>query len=244
MFGSISGEGPKPSAALSYEMASENIRAVARWLGVDVDGIRADRLRRFSLTGGVKGTPDKLDISDLDMRIDDTAIRGAIVANLSGEGLPALGIGLKLDRINLDQYVSAAPAAGNGDAASPAGNDSATTDSGTVANGSDAAPSSGPAAGGDAMVRMIKDALAPLDGVAANYRLAADEIISSGVSIKGISIDGSLSGSQITLNNFAVADAAGLSASASGVFRGDVAVPHSRGSSLKSRPKRWHRWRS
>ena len=79
VFGSISGEGPKPSAALSYEMASENIRAVARWLGVDVDGIRADRLRRFSLTGGVKGTPDKLDISDLDMRIDDTAIRGAII---------------------------------------------------------------------------------------------------------------------------------------------------------------------
>jgi uncharacterized protein involved in outer membrane biogenesis len=233
VFGSISGEGPKPSAALSYEMASENIRAVARWLGVDVDGIRADRLRRFSLTGGVKGTPNKLDISDLDMRIDDTAIRGAIVANLSGEGLPALGIGLKLDRINLDQYVSAAPAAGNGDAASPAGNDSATTDSGTAANGSDAAPSSGPAAGGDAMVRMIKDALAPLDGVAANYRLAADEIISSGVSIKGISIDGSLSGSQITLNNFAVADAAGLSASASGVFRGDVAVPAFEGIKLK-----------
>ncbi|KZB57497.1 AsmA family protein [Thalassospira xiamenensis] len=236
VFGSISGEGPKPSAALSYEVASENIRAVARWLGADVDGIRADRLRRFSLTGGIKGTPDKLDISDLDMRIDDTAIRGAIVANLSGEGLPALGIGLKLDRINLDQYISTAPVAGaNGDAASGAtASDPAASGSGTASGGSDsAAPSSGPAAGGDAMVKTIKDALAPLDGIAANYRLAADEIISSGVSIKGISIDGSLTGSQIKLNNFAVADAVGLSASASGVFRGDIAVPAFEGLKLK-----------
>ncbi|MFC4236756.1 AsmA family protein [Thalassospira xianhensis] len=234
VFGSISGEGPKPSAALSYEVASENIRAVARWLGADVDGIRADRLRRFSLTGGIKGTTDKLDISDLDMRIDDTAIRGAIVANLSGEGLPALGIGLKLDRINLDQYISAAPAGGNGDAASGATtSDSAASGSGSASGGSDSAASSGPAAGGDAMVRTIKDALAPLDGIAANYRLAADEIISSGVSIKGISIDGSLTGSQIKLNNFAVADAVGLSASASGVFRGDIAVPAFEGVKLK-----------
>lgn len=229
VFGSISGEGPKPSAALSYEVASENIRAVARWLGADVDGIRADRLRRFSLTGGVTGTPDKLEISDLDMRIDDTAIRGAIVANLSGEGLPALGIGLKLDRINLDQYIAAAPAGGNGDAAASTATGDAASGSGSGAGsasgGSDAAPSSGPAAGSDAMIKTIKDALAPLDGMAANYRLSADEIISSGVSIKGISIDGSLNGSLIKLNNFAVADAAGLSASASGVFRGDVAVP-------------------
>lgn len=235
VFGSISGSGPKPSAALSYEVASDNIRAVARWLGVDVDGIRADRLRRFSLTGGIKGTQDKLDISDLDLRIDDTAIRGAIVANLSGDGLPALGIGLKLDRINLDQYIPTAPVAANGDgASSTSGGGSATTGSGTAPGGSDAGKAaSGPASGSDAMIKTIKDALAPLDGLAANYRLAADEIISSGVSIKGIAIDGSLNGAQIKLNNFAVANAAGLSASASGVFRGDAKIPAFEGVKLK-----------
>jgi uncharacterized protein involved in outer membrane biogenesis len=218
VFGSISGNTPDLSAALSYEVASENIRAVMRWLGVDVDGIRADRLRRFSLTGGIKGTSEQLNISDLDLRVDDTAIRGAVVANLGGSGLPALGIGLKLDRINLDQYIAAAPDAevsvsSISDADASSGNTSETASSGTAS------------AAKQDMVKVIKDALAPLTGLAANYRLAADEIISSGVSVRGISIDGSIKGQDITLTNFAVANAAGLSTSAKGVFNGSASVP-------------------
>ncbi|NIY77408.1 AsmA family protein [Thalassospira sp. HF15] len=225
VFGSISGETPKPSAELSYEVASENIRAVIRWLGVDIDGVRADRLRRFSLTGGIKGTSEQLNISDLDMRVDDTAIRGAVVANLSGSGLPALGIGLKLDRINLDQYVAATP-----DAEVSV---STTSDADeTASSGNAGTASSGSAAKTD-MVKVIKDALAPLEGLAANYRLAADEIISSGVSVRGIAIDGSISGPNITLTNFAIADAAGLSASAKGVFNGSGSVPAFDGFSLR-----------
>jgi uncharacterized protein involved in outer membrane biogenesis len=220
VFGSISGETPKPSAALSYEVASENIRAVIRWLGVDVDGIRADRLRRFSLTGGIEGTSEQLNISNLDLRVDDTAIRGAVVANLNESGLPALGIGLKLDRINLDQYIAAAPAADV--------SVSSTSDAGNGASSGDAEPGANSGAASapqQDMVKIIRDALAPLEGLAANYRLAADEVISSGVALRGIAIDGSISGPNITLNNFAIADAAGLSASAKGVFNGGAAVP-------------------
>lgn len=220
VFGSISGETPKPSAALSYEVASENIRAVIRWLGVDIDGIRADRLRRFSLTGGIKGTTEQLNISDLDLRVDDTAIRGAVVANLSGSGLPALGVGLKLDRINLDQYIAASP-----DAEVSV---SATSDAGSASSGNSETVSStagNASAAKTDMVKVIKDALAPLEGLAANYRLAADEIISSGVAVRGISIDGSISGPNITLTNFTVADAAGLSASAKGAFNGSASIP-------------------
>ena len=223
VFGSISGEKSTPSAALSYEIASENIRAVIRWLGVDVDGVRADRLRRFSLTGGIKGTPEQLNISDLDMRIDDTAIRGAVVANISGPGLPSLGIGLKLDRINLDQYLPSSPSAAGSDQASDA---SSGTASGSGAASSDGASGQGTAGGTDTdMVKLIKDALAPLDGMAANYRLSADEIISSGVSVRGIVIDGNINGRKIALNNFAIADAAGLAASAKGTFNGAADIP-------------------
>ncbi|WP_288350475.1 AsmA family protein [uncultured Thalassospira sp.] len=224
VFGSISGEKPKLSAALSYEMASENIRAVIRWLGVDVDGVRADRLRRFSLTGGIKGTPDQLNISDLDLRIDDTAIRGAVVANLGGSGLPALGIGLKLDRINLDQYVTTAQTGGDA-SATTSGSEGNGTATGTSAAGGTANGVSNATAAKEDMVKVIKDALAPLDGLAANYRLAADEIISSGVAVRGIMIDGSIKGRDITLGNFAVSDAAGLSASAKGTFNGSADIP-------------------
>lgn len=230
VFGSISGEKSTPSAALSYEIASENIRAVFRWLGVNVDGVRADRLRRFSLTGGIKGTPDQLNISDLDMRIDDTAIRGAVVANISGPGLPALGLGLKLDRINLDQYLPSSPsAAAEGQSSDTA---SGTSDSG---NGSGAASSDGASdqAAKTDMVKLIKDALAPLDGLAANYRLSADEIISSGVSVRGITINGSINGAKIALSNFAIADAAGLSASAKGTFNGVAAIPAFEGFTMR-----------
>lgn len=233
VFGSISGETPDLSAALSYEIASENIRAVLRWLGVDVDGVRADRLRRFSLTGGIKGTSEQLNISDLDMRIDDTAIRGAVIANLASPGLPALGIGLKLDRINLDQYVvsSSAPAANGAaeGASSGTGTKNAATANGATASGG--APSA--SAGSADMVEVIKDALAPLEGLAANYRLAADEVVSSGVSVRGISIDGSISGQDITLNNFAIADAAGLSASVKGTLNGKADVPRFDGVSVR-----------
>lgn len=222
VFGSISGEKPELTAALSYEIASENIRAVIRWLGADVDGIRADRLRRFSLTGGIKGTPDQLNISDLDLRVDDTAIRGAVVANLGGEGLPALGIGLKLDKINLDQYIAASP---GGDGAAPSTGSGGSAGSSGGATGSDSSNAGSSATTEQDMVKVIKDALAPLNGLAANYRLAADEIISSGVAVRGISIDGSINGANITLNNFAVADAAGLAASAKGVFNGTANVP-------------------
>lgn len=228
VFGSISGQKPELSAALSYEVASENIRAVIRWLGVDVDGIRADRLRRFSLTGGIKGTPDQLNISDLDLRIDDTAIRGAVVANLSGEGIPALGIGLKLDRINLDQYMPSAPANDN----------AATTSSDTASGGATAGGASTDSAAQSSavkedMVKVIRDALAPLDGLAANYRLAADEVISSGVAVRGIMIDGSIKGRDITLTNLAVSDAAGLAASAKGTFNGSADVPAFDGLSVR-----------
>lgn len=222
VFGSISGEKPELTAALSYEIASENIRAVIRWLGADVDGIRADRLRRFSLTGGIKGTPDQLNISDLDLRVDDTAIRGAVVANLGGEGLPALGIGLKLDKINLDQYIAASP---EGDGAAPSTGSGGSAGSSGGSTGSATSGTGSVATTEQDMVKVIKDALAPLNGLAANYRLAADEIISSGVAVRGISIDGSINGANITLNNFAVADAAGLAASAKGVFNGTANVP-------------------
>ncbi|MCC9626118.1 AsmA family protein [Thalassospira sp. MA62] len=221
VFGSIAGDSPELSAALSYEVASENIRAVIRWLGVDVDGVRADRLRRFSLTGGIEGTPQQLNISNLDMRVDDTAIRGAVVANLGGAGLPALGIGLKLDRINLDQYLPANDNAA--DASANATDSEGTSSGGDVSTGSNQQTAT---QGGEAaMVQTIKDALAPLNGLAANYRLAADEIISSGVSVRGIAIEGSISGPDITLSNFAIADAAGLSASAKGSFLGGADVP-------------------
>ncbi|NIZ02789.1 AsmA family protein [Thalassospira lucentensis] len=217
VFGSISGEKSTPSAALSYEIASENIRAVFRWLGVDVDAVRADRLRRFSLTGGIKGTPEQLNISNLDMRIDDTAIRGAVVANMSGSGLPALGLGLKLDRINLDQYLPSSPAATDGK--------SSDGSSGTAGSGSSSSDGGTDQTAKTDMVKLIKDALAPLNGVAANYRLSADEIISSGVSVRGITVNGSINGPKIELTNLAVANAAGLSASAKGTFNGAADVP-------------------
>ncbi|OKH88236.1 AsmA family protein [Thalassospira sp. TSL5-1] len=217
--GAISGEKPQVSADLRYEIASDNIRAVMRWLGVDIEGVRADRLRRFSLTGGLKGSADRININNVDMRLDDTAIRGAIVANLESGGLPALGIGLKLDKINLDQYMSATASAADGASgisAASTGDDKGTADS-KASGTADAAKQD--------LVKTIHAALAPLKGLAANYRIGADEVTSSGVAIRGISVEGSLRGGDITLTNLSVADAAGMSLQGSGAFLGLKDVP-------------------
>lgn len=96
----------RPALDGSFEASSDNLRAVLQWLGVAATEVPADRLRKFSGDGKLHGTLDELVVSDLDLRLDTSRLRGA--ANIRLAGRPAIGANLVIDNLNVDAYLPAA----------------------------------------------------------------------------------------------------------------------------------------
>ncbi len=91
------------------EAASSNLRAVFDWLGVRVPGVAPDRLRRLRLAANLKARPARVTLSGMDLEVDTLTARGGVVAALGGR--PGLGVGLRIDRLDLDAYTRDRPAA-------------------------------------------------------------------------------------------------------------------------------------
>ena len=112
LFGQLSlGDAPRFDGQL--EGGADNLRSVFAWLKLDTDAIPADRLRRVSLTTGLSITPVAVELANLDLRFDASRLTGSVVATAGAR--PALGINLRLDRLNLEAYLprrAAAPPSG------------------------------------------------------------------------------------------------------------------------------------
>ncbi len=192
--------GGEPRFAGRIEAASDNLRAALNWLGADVTAVPADRLRRMSLIGGIEATPDRLTLSDVDLRVDVSRATGGIAVALRER--PAFGIGLAVDKLNVDAYwprgVSAGEA-GKSEAASPPSNDD-------PAAGSPGAP-------------------AFLDTVDANLDLRLGSLTARGVTARNLRLDATLQSGAVVLREAAVADLAGSSARLSGAVAGLSTVP-------------------
>lgn len=87
------------------ELKSSNLRDLLTWLGADVAGVPADRLRRFNATAAVQGTAAELRMPSLEGRLDLTRFQGAAAVRVAGER-PALGLSLSLDSLNVDAYTA------------------------------------------------------------------------------------------------------------------------------------------
>lgn len=91
------------------ELGSDNARETLVWLGVPLDGVAADRLRRVSALAGLEITRYAVGLSNLDVGIDTSRLTGDATVALAAAGATAR---LRLDRIGLDSYLaSGAPAA-------------------------------------------------------------------------------------------------------------------------------------
>ncbi len=182
------------------EANSDNFRALLSWLNVDVGGIPAGRLRKFELAAKVKATPDELTMSGIDMQLDLSNVRGGVAIALRRR--PGFGIGLSIDRINLDAYLPSVestpqPTADAADEGAPAEN-----------QGADEVP---------------PPALAPLaflDRFDAILQLRVGSLTYQGTPVSGLEFDGTLQGGVLDLRNAAVADFAGAGLSASGRIAG------------------------
>ena len=92
----------QPAAELVFEAGADNLRMLLDWLRIDTGGIAADRLRRMTLKGTLRGSPDDVQIGGLDLRLDTTRLTGAV--SYRDAGRPALGLRLELDHLDLDAY--------------------------------------------------------------------------------------------------------------------------------------------
>ena len=88
---------------------SDNFRALLGWLGIAVEEVASDRLRKLAFTSIVRATPELVQIYGVDMRLDSSRLSGGVAYALRDR--PAFSIDVVIDQLNLDAYLPTAGAA-------------------------------------------------------------------------------------------------------------------------------------
>lgn len=184
----------------NIEAASDNLRAVLEWLGVDMAAVPADRLRRMTMTSSLDAASDRLTLADMDLRVDVSRVTGGIAVALRDR--PAFGIGLVVDKLNVDAYLPQSVAVG-----SP----------------SPAAPAAPPGVGGQGAAP--PNNLAFLDKMDANLDLRLGSVSMRGVAARDVRLDATLQRGALVLREASVSDVAGNSVHLSGAAAGLSTAP-------------------
>jgi uncharacterized protein involved in outer membrane biogenesis len=218
-----------PSFAGTLELHSDNLRGLLEWLKVAMPDVPPDRLRKMSLASRVSATPSQIQIAEMDLRLDSSRIAGGIVMALPNgqRKVPGLGIGLAIDKLNLDAYL---PPKAQGTAPAPATQ--------PVQNqGGESQGGAGQAGGGqggstaDAGKNAIQggglplDALKPLAGLNANLEIKVGSLTLNQQTANGVHLDATLQGSVLTLRDLSVKDFAGGSGGFSGTVNDLAGTP-------------------
>jgi uncharacterized protein involved in outer membrane biogenesis len=190
----------EPSFNGQVEAGSDDLRALLGWLAVDVHAVPADRLRKLTASSAIRASAENVTITNLDLAVDTMRLRGGVAVALRDR--PGFGIGLSLDKINLDAYLPQEPAA-----AAPA-----------AAAAQSAPPAGAPAATSPAPGRGI----AALAGFDAIVQAKVGEVTWQGTSIRGVNLDATLQNGALELRDASVASIGGARAKVSGTL-GDVA---------------------
>jgi uncharacterized protein involved in outer membrane biogenesis len=207
LFGFLGTQGGKPSFDGSFESGSDDLRALLRWLAVNVDAVPADRLGVARFTGHVTATPERVKLDGAELRIDGTRIDTAVDLRLPEHAgdRPALGATFAIDTFNADAYWprSTAP---------PATALSASAGLGSV-TASDIAPALVPTALSAPLSGPLGRSLGVFD---ANLRAHVERLVAGGLSFRGIDLEGALAGGSLELNSLAVGDLDGTHGMISG----------------------------
>ncbi|MEE8534960.1 MAG: AsmA family protein, partial [Kiloniellales bacterium] len=195
-----SAAGPALRFTGRFEAGSDNLRGMLQWLGVDIASVPPGRLRRMSLSTNIDASASQAILSDIDLRIDVSRATGGIAVALRKR--PGFGIGLAIDKLNLDAYL---PSEGAGDIAGQAGQ-AGDTGQGTVAA---TAGRDDQAAGGP---------FAALAGFDANLDFSLGSLSLRGVTARNLKLDATLQQGSVTIREFEIGDLAGSTARLSGML--------------------------
>jgi len=99
--GALTPEGPHADAVLAVN--ADDLRSLCGWLGVAMDAVPADRLRKATLASRLTLAGDRLDVDAIDATLDATRLSGAATVLLRAR--PGIGMRLVADRLNLDAYL-------------------------------------------------------------------------------------------------------------------------------------------
>ncbi|MEQ8354856.1 MAG: AsmA family protein [Kiloniellaceae bacterium] len=194
-------KGPRFDGTL--EARSDSLRGLLQWLGVDTSEVPADRLRRMVVKTGFEAGADRITLRETDLQLDVSRLTGGIAIALRDR--PGLGIGVTLDKINLDAYLpdQGAPAPTTG-----------TPQRERAVGESGAVPGVAPAP-----ARNEPAGMALLGGFDANFDVKVGQLTYRGVPLNGLRLDATLQRGGVVVRELSVADLAG----SRGSFAGSLA---------------------
>lgn len=211
--GSVASKDGLPQFVGALQAKSGSLRDLVAWLGSPLPKLAGDRLKTFSLTGRLSASPRLAELADLDMRIDDTRVQGGVNVALpdgAQRTKPGFGIGLTVDKIDLDGYMPAPAQPAPGQAAAPAAVTGGAASSGAQ---SGAAVSASPA---PAKKASPLAALAPLADLDANFDLRAGSLTLNRQQVRGVHLQGTLFAGKLTIADASVKDIGGGQGTISG----------------------------
>ena len=202
MFGFAALEDGVPAFDGNVDMSTNDLRAVLTWLGVAPPAAAADRLRKLAFAGKVGATPKEIRLSEIDLRVDNTRVKGA--ATLALRQKLAVGANLVVDKINVDPYLGAPESA-----AKPPKTGAGSTAAGAAEAKSAALPPENPLA-----------PLAALSSIDANIKARIGALTVQRIPIRDLRLDATIFDGALTVRDFRIADAAGVTANAKGAVTG------------------------
>jgi len=206
VFGFLSAPDGEPALNGEVEARIGDTRGLARWLGVPLDAVPADRLRRLDAEATIVGNAKQLQIANVKASFDSTNISGGVTLALRDR--LSFGAAINLDSIDLDPYLAGVDQGASSTAATSAG--SASSSGGSTTAGGEANPYA---------------ALGALKDFDANVRLNAGQVTYQGLPIRKIAVDATLYGGDLTIRNVSVADAGGANLAVDGKIGGLGGVP-------------------
>lgn len=124
--GTLRADKGRPAYGAKLDAQSDNLRSLAAWAGMPIDGIPAGRLRKASVSGQISGNDETIQLAGGKISFDST--RADLAATIALRERLAFGATISLDSIDLDAYVpqSASPK-------SPTGKDAKASDGNALA---------------------------------------------------------------------------------------------------------------
>lgn len=176
------------------EVASDNLRSLLQWAGADVSAVPAERLRKMTGSVNIAARPDSATLTDIDVSVDVSRLRGGVAIALRER--PGLGIGLSLDKLNVDAYLP---------------------DRNAVASAADPSPQPAVRSGETAPVpAQAGDELAVLNAFDANLQLKVGELVYRDQRVRGINVDGTLQAGVLDLRDASISNLEGAKLAAKG----------------------------
>jgi uncharacterized protein involved in outer membrane biogenesis len=182
----------KPQFSGHFEAASDNLRGLFDWIGVDVEQVPPDRLRRMSLSSRIEANADRIAVSDIDLRVDLSRLSGGVV--IAPRERPGFGIGVAIDSINLDAYLPA-PSADGAPGVEQPGEET-----------------------GESAAAEVEGGLDVLDRFDANLNLRIGSVTYRGAAAKDLHVEATLKDGTLELRTARIGDLAGSQISYAGTL--------------------------